>query len=237
MAQTNPTYSCATGKAEQPIIDELIKKYGASNVTWPLVLIKDNQTIAYLYEKNIKNTINLETDKRPDIRARLLSYYLNYTKTLRESIPHNDMFKEFLKPKYSCSYEYIPTSPYSTVDLDYVWCNGTQYKGFEFTTFYVDFATHDIALKVIAKMNRRKSWQGENGAHALHRIVDSAADLGVDYYLVCANTISDQVGSPLKTNGNVCLFKLTHKQVDLLASGSPPEDSSFMTFADFLKWL
>lgn len=194
MAQTNPTYGLATGKSEKPIIDELVRKYGASNVTWPIVLIENNRTVAYLYEINSKNMINLEMDSRPGSRARLLSYYLNYTKTPRESLPHEKVFDEFLAPQYTCSYDYIVNSPFSTVDLDYVWYNGSNYKGFELTTFYVDFTSHAKALDLISKMNRRPSWQGADGAHAFHKIVDSAIDLGVDYYLVCANTVSN-VGS------------------------------------------
>lgn len=236
MAQTSPSYSNATSKSEKPIIDALIKKYGFSNVTWPIVLIENDRTIAYLYEKNSKNNINLEMDSRPGSKAHLFSYYLNYMKIPRESLPQEPFLQQFLKPEYSCSYDYIVNSPFSTVDLDYVWYNGSNYKGFELTTFWVDFSSHAKALDLISKMNRRPSWQGPNGAHAFHRIVDSASDLGVDYYLVCANTVS-RVGSDLKTNGNVCVFQLTHRQVELIQNGYPPENSKFMTFTDFLKWL
>lgn len=236
MAQTNPTYGFATGKSEKPIIDELIRKYGASNVSWPIVLIHNDRTVAYLYEKNSKNMINLEINRRPESRSHLLSYYLNYLKTPRESLPYEKVFDDFLAPQYTCSYDYIINSPFSTVDLDYVWYNGSNFKGFELTTFYVDFTSHKKALDLISKMNRRPSWQGADGAHAFHRIVDSALDLGVDYYLVCANTIS-RVGSQLKTNGNICMFQLTHHQVELIESGRPPENSIFMPFSDFLRWL
>lgn len=40
MAQTNPTYELATGKSEKPIINELIRKYGASNVSYEKNIIK-----------------------------------------------------------------------------------------------------------------------------------------------------------------------------------------------------
>ena len=59
MAQTTTTYKYATGKSEKPIVDILIKKYGFSNVTWPIVLIEDDKAVAYLYEKNYKNGLNL----------------------------------------------------------------------------------------------------------------------------------------------------------------------------------
>lgn len=236
MAQTNPTYSAATGKAEKPIIDELIRKYGSSNVIWPIVLSKDDRTIAYFYEKNYRNSLNQETDNRPKSRTNISSYDLDYTKSLRGSIPPNAFFAPFLDSKYSCSYEYVVDSPFSTVDLDYVWYDGVKFKGFEFTTFWMEFTSQNRALELLSKMNRRPSWQGPDGAHALRKVVDSAADLGVAYYLVGANTVS-KVGSDLKTDGNVCLFELTHRQVDRIESGKPPEESVFMTFHDFLKWL
>lgn len=237
MSQTEPTYSYATGKAEKPIIDALIKKYGISNVSWPIVLMQGDKTLAYLYEKNNKNVINLEMDCRPGSKKHLLSYYLNYVKTPREVMPDNiDLSKSFFKKEYTCSYDYIIKSPYSTVDLDYVWYNGAHFKGFELTTFYVEFSSKDKALDLISKMNRRPSWKGDKGPHAFHKIVDSADDLGIDYYLVCVNTVSE-VGSDLKTDGNVCFFRLTHEQVDLLSEGKKPKDVEFISFERFLEWL
>ena len=50
MAQTNPSYLYATGKCEKPIIDALVQKYGASNISWPIVLLENDRTAAYLYE-------------------------------------------------------------------------------------------------------------------------------------------------------------------------------------------
>lgn len=236
MAQTIPTYEYATGKSEKPIVDALIRKYGFSNVTWPIVLIENDRTIAYLYEKNSKNELNLEMDSRPGSKAHLLSYYLNFVNRPHSSTPAADFLKPFMQDSYSCSYDYVVDSPFSTVDLDYVWYNGTNYKGFELTTFYMDFSTHGRALELIAQMRKRPSWQGPEGARAFHKIVDSAEDLGVDYYVVCANTVS-KVGSELKTNGNICLFSLTHEQVDLLQSGKAPINSRFMTFREFINWL
>ena len=100
----------------------------------------------------------------------------------------------------------------------------------------MDFSSHARALELISKMGRRPSWRGPEGARAFHKIVESAEDLGVDYYVVCANTISN-VGSDLKTNGNVCIFSLTHEQVDLLESGKAPNNSRFMSFREFINWL
>lgn len=236
MSQANPTYGYATGKSEEPIIDFLVKKYGFSNVTWPIVLIENDKTIAYLYEKNEKNKINVEMDSRPGSKSHLFSYYLNYTKKPHSSVPEVEFLKPFIQERYSCSYDYIKKSPFSTVDLDYVWYNGSSYKGFELTTFYMDLYSHNRANYLISQMRKRPSWKGPKGAHAFHKIVESAEDLGVDYYVVCANTI-DKVGSALKTNGNVCLFSLSHEQIDLIQSGNVPNNTEFMTFSDFLNWL
>lgn len=238
MPQTNPTYGYATGKSEKPIVDALINKYGFPNVTWPIVLTENDKTKAYLYEKNKKNKINNETDNRPESKSQLLSYYLDFTQKPHVSIPEAKFLEPFMQAQYTCSYDYIvkDESPFSTVDLDYVWFNGSSYKGFELTTFYMDFCSHERARELISQMRKRPSWQGPEGAHALHKIVDSAKDLGVDYYVVCANTV-DKVGSDLKTNGNVCLFALTHEQVDLIQSGCAPQNTIFMTFKEFLNWL
>lgn len=203
MAQTKPTYEYATGKNEKPIVDVLVKKYGFSNVTWPIVLIENDKIISYLYEKNPKNELNSEMDIRPLSKTYLLSYYLDFVNMPRSVTPTADFLKPFIQEKYSCSYDYVLESPFSTVDLDYVWYNGSNYKGFELTTFYMTFTSHARALELIAQMRKRPSWQGPSGAHAFHKIVDSAIDLGVDYYVVCVNTES-RVGSDLKTDGNVC---------------------------------
>ena len=89
---------------------------------------------------------------------------------------------------------------------------------------------------LISKMRKRPSWQGVEGARAFRKIAESAEDLGVDYYVVCANTISN-VGSDLKTNGKVCIFSLTDEQVKLLESGKAPNNSRFMSFRQFIDWL
>ncbi len=100
----------------------------------------------------------------------------------------------------------------------------------------MDFFNYSRASELVSKMNRRPSWQGPNGAHALHKIVDSASDLGIDYYLVCVNTVS-KVGSDLKTSGNVYFFQLDHDQIKLLTDGKPPKNAEFCSFNEFLDWL
>lgn len=234
-AQTTPTYTFATGKPEKPIVDALITKYGARSITWPIIVSQRDISLTYLYEKSISNAINQPGDTRPSSRSGIPTSEIDYTVSPRTSaggvLPIN-----ILDAKYTCSYHYIPSSPYNTVDLDYVWHNGSGFKGFELTTFFVKFETQANALRLISMMNRRPSWQGPAGAHALHKIVDSADDLSIDYYMVCVNTVS-KVGSDILTDGHVLFFKLTHEVAEQISAGQAPKDSSFMTFDDFLDWL
>lgn len=234
--QAAPTYPLATGKQEEPIVRALIGKYGLERILWPIVLSQGDTTIAYLYEKNANNGINAEHDTRPPSAANLPGFFLDYTSQPRRAAPPADFLRAFLDERYGCSYDYVPGSTYSTVDLDYVWNTGNGFRGFELTTFWMDFHSHQRASELVAKMNRRPSWQGPNGAHALRKIVDSAADLGIDYYLVCLNTES-KVGSAIKTSGNVYFFRLTHGQIDRLSRGMPPMDANFCSFEQFLGWL
>src|SRR5690606_11917267 len=123
--------------------------------------------------------------------------------------PPLPLFDAFLSRPFENSYAFIlQQDSYSTVDLDYVWHTGDGFRGFELTTFWVPFTSEAEARRVVSMMNRRPSWAGPNGAHAMRKIALAAADLNVEYYLVCANTVG-RVGSALNINGNVLLFPLT----------------------------
>jgi len=235
-AQTVPTYGIATGKSEEPIVKELVIKYGLENIVWPIILSQDNSTKTYLYERNSKNRINNRDDVRPKSESHIPDTFIDYESTPRVIEPWRSELEHAIDECYSCSYDYIISSPYSTVDLDYVWTTSSGWKGFELTTFYVEFINKDRAANLVSKINRRPSWQGPNGAHALYKIVDSSEDLSIDYYMVCVNTIS-KVGSSIRTDGNVFYFPLTRTQIDRLSSGQPPIDAEFCSFDDFLEWL
>lgn len=237
MAQTNPTYSIATGKPEKPIVDALINKYGETSISWPIILNNDIKTIAYYYEKNNQNKINTQEDIRPKSKKNIPSFFIDYTLETRIICPYDKFFKPFVEEQHSCSYDYIPTSKYySTIDLDYVWFTGENFFGFELTTFWVPFTNKAKAEDLISKINRRPSWKGANGAHALRKIVDSAEDLNIEYYMVCVNTVS-KVGSAINTDGNVYFFRLDHKQIDRLEEGAAPLNAVFCTFQEFIDWL
>ena len=240
-AQTVPTYSNATVKPEEPIVRELVAKYGYANISWPIILSNEGRTIAYLYEINEKNKINSEHGCRPSSSSGLPNFFLDYTSNPRKIAPRVDFLINFIDEKFSCSYDYIIKTPsrshLSTVDLDYVWNFGDGFKGFELTTFWMDFYSPSRAAELVSTMCRRPSWKGVDGAHALHKIVDCAEDLGIDYYLVCVNTLSKEVGSNIKTSGNVFFFRLNHRQIERLSRGLPPQDYQFCNFSQFLDWL
>ena len=238
MSQTAPNYPYATGTAEKPIVDKLVNKYGAAALTWPIVLSNTlEDTLAYLYECNAQNQINAQGDMRPKSRSNIPSYFIDYISSPRLIVPPIEFLQPFLLKSFGNSYAYIlQQQNYSTVDLDYVWHTGIGFKGFELTTFWVPFTTEAEARRVVSMMNRRPSWAGPNGAHAMVKIACAAQDLRVDYYLVCANTVG-RVGSSLDTNGNVLFFPLTHTTVNSLSSGQVPSNATFCSFQKFLSWL
>ena len=239
MSQAAPSYPYATGKAEKPIVNALVAKYGANALTWPIALSQTatGATQAYLYERNATNQINAQGDIRPQSASGLPEHFLDYTSTPRLIAPPAGFLQPFVAPQFSSSYEYIlQQQVHSTVDLDYVWHSGNGFKGFELTTFWVEFTTEAEARRVVSMMNRRPSWRGPNGAHAMRKIADAAADLNVDYYLVCANT-TGRVGTSLNTHGNVLLLPLTHASINALSNGHVPPNAVFCTFQQFLAWL
>ncbi|MBT5926416.1 MAG: hypothetical protein HOH33_07335 [Verrucomicrobia bacterium] len=230
-AQTKPTYKTATGKAEAPIVDTLIKKYGYKNICWPIVFSKKSKSVAYIYERNKTNLINNQNDVRPASKSGIPTHFLDYTCCPRVS-SGTAISKDIISERFSCSYEFVIESDFSSVDLDYVWKTKDGFRGFELTTFYVPFGTKENAARLVSMMNRRPSWKGVNGAHALHKIATSAEDLSIKYYIVCVNTVG-KVGSEIATDGDVFLFRLTNTNIERISSGQVPLQSSFMPFNVF----
>lgn len=237
MTQGDAKYPEAVSKLEQPILNKLIEKYGYTNICWPIVLSYKNRTISYLYESNNKNSINKGGHVRPISKSGITNWFLDYTSEPKKYNPDDNELESLLDNKYNSNYEFVLNNDdYRSVDLDYVWYNGQGFKGFELTTFYVEFNNKENALRLISNMNKRPSWQSEHGAIAFNVIVDAARDLSIEYYLICANTIS-KVGSELKTDGNVCLIRMTHSLIHELEQGKEPSNVMFMTFNELLEWL
>lgn len=239
MTQATPSYEFATGKPEKPIVDALVCKYGLQSVVWPIVLSDHTGTLAYIYERNQHNQINAPGDTRPQSHAGVGGFYLDYTTQPRLIEPPDAFFQPFMQLRFGSSYDYI-LSPLnggcSTVDLDYVWHHGNGFRGFELTTYWKTFATEAEAKRLVATMHRRPSWGGPNGAHALLKVAAAAQDLRIDYHMVCANTVGN-VGTALKTDGNVLHFPLTEAAVHSLSRGRVPHNAVFCTFAVFLGQL
>jgi len=238
MSQTTPNYPYATGTAEAPIIDMLVEKYGTKALTWPIVLSgPSGDTLAYYYERNAQNQINSKDDIRPASQSGIQTFFVDYMSNPRSATPPAKLFNPFLSASFDNSYDFIlQQDTYSTVDLDYVWFTGTAFTGFELTTFWVPFSTEAEARRLVSMINRRPSWAGPNGAHAMIKIALAAMDLNVEYYFVCANTVG-RVGSALNTKGNVLFFPLTSNSVAALANGRVPADATFCTFQQFLSRL
>lgn len=163
-AQTTATYSMAAGKSEEPIVKELESKYGSENISWPIVLGSEGETLAYLYERNERNLTNRVDDIRPISKSDIQSHFIDYTSTPHVQEPKAEYLAEIAEERYTCSYDFIPSSQYTTVDLDYVWNTGNGFRGFELTTFWVEFSTKEKALRLVSMMNRRPSWKGPGGA-------------------------------------------------------------------------
>src|SRR5450830_661998 len=236
MAQVNPTYVNATSAPDPVILGALTRRYGSENVVWPIVLMKDNMTISYLYERTSKSAVNSRSDNRPISSSGVAQYYLHYLADPRVIVPSNPQLEPMISRRYGCSYEYVTGSQYVTVDIDYVWRKGGLWKGMEVTTFWSEFTTQARAEELVRTLNRRASWAGPEGAHALHSIVNAARDLAIDMHMVLINTIG-KVGNSLKTDGNVYMVPLSHPQVDRLAERRTPSDGSFGPFGSFLDSL
>jgi len=234
--QTDPKYSHVTSIANPVIVNALERKYGTENVIWPIVLIDGERIIGYLYERNDQNAVNAERDRRPISKAGLPSFFLDYTTMPRRIIPAASFLEPFMAPEYRCSYDYITNSPYSTVDLDYVWAQRSGWKGMELTTFWVEFVNRTRAEELIRKLHRRPSWQGPEGPHGLRKIVEASGDLGIDLFMACVNTVG-RVSNQYKTDGNVYWFPLSHDQIDRLVARRLPADANFDSFSAFLQWL
>lgn len=239
MVQTTPSYGFATVKPEKPIVDALVEKYGLQSVIWPVVLSDMKSTLAYIYERNKDNQINSQGDKRPTSKSGICESYVDYTCNSRVIFPNNSLLSQFIQPEFDCSYDYILSNmntSYNTVDLDYVWHDGRVFRGFELTTFWADFSSETEARRLVSTMNRRPSWQGPEGAHALLKVAAAAQDLNIEYLMVFANTVG-KVGSPLKTNGNVLYFSLTKTAVEYLSIGQIPPNATFCSFQSFINQL
>lgn len=234
MPQVAPTYQAAAGKPEAALVNAIVNKYGAQALSWPVVLSNDDQTLAYLYERNATNQTNVQGDARPPSASGLPSYFLDYTSAPRViSPPDTDLWQLLLAPGYSDSYQFSKTQShgYFTVDLDYVWHTGTGFKGFEFTTFTKPFFSEAEAQRLAATIQKRPT-----AGRALPKILAAANDLGIDFQMVVANSVGGP-GTPVDTNGNVLYFPLTAQQINLLMAGQQPVNAVFCSFQNFVQQL
>lgn len=232
MVQTRPSYYYSIGKIEHEIINLLRNNPKIKDILNILVLIKDDKTISYILEKNI---LNINSKITPNSNSNILFHYLDLSSNTKQIDPENNELKFLLDNKYQKLSDFILSNNninYFSIDIDYAFNTTHGWVGFEFTTFFMPFINKQEAERLIIKINRRPSWKGQYGSIALKRIVDSAHDLNIDMYMVCANTMK-RIGSKLKTDGNCYLFKLNHDQIKRLEQGLVPNDAVFCRFNEF----
>lgn len=235
--QMKPNYPYMTSGVNNIFTEPLIERYGAVNVIWPIVLIRDNNIHSYLYEVNSLCNINRLTDNHPISQAGLTNFYVDYTKNPRDIIPPSKELEELTLGEFNTSYKAIlgPTN-FNSVDLDYVWKCGENWKAMEFTTLRVPLKNKQEAERLVKMFDRRPSWQGQNGTHGIRTLIDASADLELNYWMVCANSVNG-VSNELVTDGNAYWFPLTHENIDRIMKGDAPIDSEFGTFKELIEWL
>lgn len=237
MAQMKPRYPFMTSAVNELFTKPLISKYGENNVIWPIVLIKDNKIDSYLYESSIHCTINSVYDFRPTSKSNINSFDLNYEKQPRVIKPTSNELNELIKDEYTCSYDCVVNSPtLSSVDLDYTWFDGSNWKAIELTTLWVPLSSKTEAERLVKMFTRRPSWKGNKGPHGMRKLIDSASDLNLNYWMVCVNSIKG-VSNSIVTDGNAFRFPLTHENIDRILNGDAPTDSVFSTFHELIEWL
>lgn len=237
MPQTIPSYGHMTSSVSKLITEPLINKYGSLSVVCPIVIIKNGEIAFYIYEATKFSMVNQINSNRPKSAAKIVNYFNDYTVTPRIIFPPVEFLKEFISPPFSCNYEFIlQQDQYNSVDIDYVWFNGTIWKGIELTTLYVPLKDKAEAERLVKMFVRRPSWQGINGPRAIYKLIDAAGDLGIEYYFVLVN--SDKgVSNSFVTSGNSYWFPLTRENIGIIFHGSAPLNGQFGTFVEMLNWL
>ena len=235
--QMNPNYPYMTSGVNNIFTEPLIERYGANNVIWPIVLISGNKIHSYLYEVNWQCNINSQTDNRPISQASLTNFYVDYTEDPREIIPPSKELEELIAEKYNTSYEAVVKSDnFNSVDLDYAWKYGDNWKAMEFTTLWMPLKNKQEAERLVKMFVRRPSWKGPNGPHGIRSLINASSDLQMNYWMVCANSVKG-VSNELVTDGNAYWFPLTHDNIDRIMRGYAPTDSEFGTFEELIAWL
>ena len=235
MPQNQPIYG-DMASCTNPIIQSYIKEtYGKDNLCWPIVWLKEDQIIWYTYERTRKCDTNQPSTNKPSSLAGKSSYFVDYLSNPRVMVPLKKELLPSIGPMYNCSYDYIPTSEYNTVDIDYVWKKTESWVALEFITWHKRFTSVEEAERLISFINRRPSWQGPAAQIAIKKQIDAAKDLGCKYTMGCVN--SEGVSNKIVTDGNAYWFELNTNQLDRLLNARVPEGAVFGTFKQFLNSL
>lgn len=240
---SRPNYPEATRTPPAFILNHLNQTYGEANVVWPTIVsrITGGETAAYVCDRNGLNLVNSDGDNRPVSKLGVPNAFLDYTAEPRE-LPEgaNPELQQMISPRHNRIYDFMvdgaSNQSYTAADIDFVWHTGERWKGMEFTTFYVDFASESAAHRLLSMMNRRPSWRGEYGPVAMANIIQAAEDLEIDLTMVCVNTVG-QASNAFRTDGNAYWFPLNAGQLQRLVGGMGPANASFGTVQQMLASL
>jgi hypothetical protein len=237
MAQMAPNYPFMTSQVNDIFVKPLIGKYGFANVVWPIAIIKEEKIASYIYELSDICKINDNKDSRPTSKSGIGNYFVDYANSPRSISPAIKGLEPLIEEKYSCSYEFVlQSNVYSSVDIDYAWFNKDNWKAVELTTVFMPLTSQKEAERLVGMFNRRPSWKGQNGPHAIRKLIDASNDLNLDYYMVVVNS-EKGVSNQLVTTGNAFWFKLNHANIDRILAGQAPNESTFGSFNDLINWL
>lgn len=243
MIPNPPAYPDATQAPPDFILRHLNQRYNPENVVWPTIVsvAATGQTVAYVYDRNQRNRINSGGDNRPVSRQGIPNVFLDYTanpRVLPPSAPQ--ILAPMISRPHNRIYEFMVDAQsnrgHTAADIDFAWNTGQQWRGMEFTTFFVEFTTEAEAQRLISMMNRRPSWQGDQGPVAMQSIIRAGADLNLQLVMVCVNTIG-KATNRYRVDGNAYWFPLDANQLQRLRRGIAPVDASFGTVQQMLNAL
>ena len=223
------------------MVNALQKKYGPENVVWPQVIsVKDSGRVsAYAYEYSEEDKVNRVTDNWPPSQARVPSIFLDYTgnrEEQRKRLP--TALRQVLSDSCGNLHKFMVSAnhPFTAVDIDVAWYNGTEWKGLEITGFYSLFKNRNRTEELVRKTKLRPSWQGTNGPIAMYKILEAGRDLNIDLQMLYMNTTGDN-NKIYKVTENAYWFSLNEEQVMLLRDGRTPREGQFGKVQQFLSTI
>ena len=243
MPAPEPTHTSAALPPPNLIRAPLVKKYGYENVIWPQIVSirSSSETIAYIYDRNRWNRTNNRNDNRPTGKSGVPQHFLDYDQKERKLDPGTPRkFQQMIDLRFGRLHQFMssrrPKHPYTAVDIDIVWFDGTNWKGLELSGYENLFEDRPKTEKLVRTTSSRPTWRGPNGAIALKKMIKAAQDLDIELHMAFLNTQGRNTGI-YRYDSNAYSFKLTPEQVLLLEEGQTPQNAQFGPVSDFINSL